>query len=278
MPFAAALLLSACAVPVSSGTAVSTSASNAGWLRNGVSLPEDGPGFVRARPGESTRFGIPRLVESIEDSARYVLEHVPGGYPLRVGDLSSPSGGRHLRHGSHRSGRDVDLIYYATDVYGAPARGRGWVAYDRFGTGVESRERGGEVFLLDEERNWALVRHLVMNEEAHVQWIFTSRGVKARLLRYALAHEPDPEAILRATWVLHQPSRGNPHADHFHVRIACGAEQVALGCRDRGPIWPWFGDRTQKLDAPGDALDDAFLVQALMEEMDGNEEPSDVSE
>lgn len=266
MPLAA-LLLTACAVPVSSGTPVSTSASNAGWLRYGVSLPEYGAGFVRARPGESTRFGIPRLVESIQASAGFVHEQLPGGYPLRVGDLSAPSGGRHSRHGSHRSGRDVDLIYYATDVYGAPARGRGWVAYDRFGTGAESGERGGEVFLFDEERNWALVRHLVMNEEALVQWIFTSRGIKARLLRYAIAHERDPEAILRATWILHQPSRGNPHANHFHVRIACGAEQVALGCRDRGPIWPWFGDFTQKLDAPGEALDDAFLVQALMEEM-----------
>ena len=45
----------------------------------------------------------------------------PGARPLRIGDLSSPMGGRHSRHRSHRSGRDVDILYYLT---GAPSARR----------------------------------------------------------------------------------------------------------------------------------------------------------
>lgn len=66
------------------------------------------------------------------------------------GDLSSPHGGRHDRHGSHRAGRDADVIFYATDAAGTPTRGRGWLAYDRFGAAREPLEGGrpGRVFLL----------------------------------------------------------------------------------------------------------------------------------
>jgi len=264
--FVVFFLLLGCAPAVPPDAPASRGKANGGWLENGVPVPEEGPGWVRARPGEGTRWGTPRLVEAVTGAATSVHETRPGGAPLRVADLSYRNGGRHPRHNSHRSGRDADLIFYATDLEGRSIRGRGWVAYDRFGVGREPEDFGGQTVLFDTERNWELVRSLVLDDTAKVQWLFVSRGLKARLLRYAIEHEPNREAIFRASWVLHQPRRGNPHADHFHVRVACGAHQRALGCRDYGPLWPWLRDDVEKpaSAAPVDAIDDRALVDALL--------------
>lgn len=224
---------------------------NAGWLPGGVPLPDRGEGYVRARPGEATRWGTPRLVGAIERAAAAVARRYPGGAPLRVGDLSWPRGGRHPRHGSHRSGRDVDLLFYLVGAAGQPTRGRGWLAIDRFGVAREDRRPGGvpgsgALFFLDEARSWWLVRSLLADPEAPVQWIFVSNGVKARLLDWARRHEPDPALLFQAIWTLHEPSRGAPHDDHFHVRLACTAEERATGCDDYGPIWPWLRKAIEK--------------------------------
>lgn len=266
--FALTLTLVACMpphAPVDESFSFGTTSD--GVLVRGASLPDRGPGFVRARPGEATRAGTRELVATLQRAAAHVDAAHPGGAPLRIGDLSSPHGGRHDRHGSHRAGRDADVIFYATDAAGTPTRGRGWLAYDRFGAAREALEDGrpGRVFFFDDARNWAFVRALLLDPAARVQWLFVSSGVKARLLRYAAAHEPEREAVYRAREVLHQPSRGNPHADHFHVRIACGLRERALGCQDWGPEWPWLRQGTVH-DAPESrpAWTDEGLVDALM--------------
>ncbi|MEM1415921.1 MAG: penicillin-insensitive murein endopeptidase [Myxococcota bacterium] len=257
-------LLLGCLPSGAPGIPVSRGDTADGWLERGVPLPEAGPGFVRARPGEATRFGTPSLVGALVRAAGAVAEAHPGGAALRIGDLSWPRGGRHPRHGSHRAGRDADMIFYARDLAGRSVEGRGWIAYDREGVGVAAPEHGGEVRLFDDARNWALVRALVLDDAAAVQWLFVSRGVKARLLRYASAHEPSRRALFRASWVLHQPSRGNPHADHFHLRVYCERRDAALGCRDRGPRWPWLRRDVEKVPFGGDARD-ATLLRALLE-------------
>ena len=184
-----------------------------------------------------------------------------------MGDLSSVSGGIHPRHGSHRSGRDVDVIFYATDDAGRATQGRGWLSYDRFGLARESHPpagvRAGGLYNLDVARNWQFVRSLLTDREVEVQWIFCSNGVKAQLLRHAALHEPDPDVLLRASWILHQPSSGNPHADHFHIRVYCGPTQSALGCIDDGPRWAWLGDEAFKSPEAVDAADDAALLEAM---------------
>ena len=144
-------------------------------------------------------------------------------------------------------------------------QGRGWVAYDRFGLGREPADHGGAAMALDVARNWHLVRSLLADEDAQVQWIFCSAGVKARLLEHAIATEASRDIVFRAAWVLHQPTRAHPHDDHFHVRVGCGAEQRALGCRDRGPMWPWWTDGSLKREA-NEALDDTALLHALMDD------------
>ncbi len=264
------LAVSACTgPPAPQGVTVSYGTPSRGFLRNGVALPRHGEGYVLARPTDPTRFGTPELVSALRRAAAAVAREYPGGSPLRVGDLSSPSGGRHPRHGSHRSGRDADLIFYVTDEAGHSLTGRGWLRYDEFGTARETHAPAGvtpsgRTFHFDAPRNWLFVRTLLLDPEANVQWLFCSREVKARLLDYAIATESSSEAILRASYVLHQPSRGNPHADHFHLRVACTAEQRAFGCRDYGPVWPWIRKGIEKLDVMP-VTSDEEAVRFLME-------------
>lgn len=242
---------------------VSVGTTGEGWLAHGVALPDEGPGFVRARRGEGTGYGSPSLIDAIENAAAKVSQRHPGGAPLVVGDLSSANGGRHHRHASHESGRDADLLFYATDVAGRSVRAQGFLAYDRFGLGMPRHgEAPREDRFFDDARNWALVTALLNDESNQVQWIFCSRGLKARLLRWAESHGASRDDLFRASWVLQQPSHGAPHDDHFHIRIRCTARDNALGCRDRGPLWTWL--RGHDDPAAGDAPNDATLVRALL--------------
>ncbi|MGD8826818.1 MAG: penicillin-insensitive murein endopeptidase, partial [Myxococcales bacterium] len=196
-------------------------------------------------------------------AALEVARTFPGGYPLRVGDLSSPVGGLHSRHRSHRSGRDADLLFYARDPGGMAASIPGWVKFDQLGLGVWA----DRAYQFDDARNWHLVRTLVLDEEARVKWLFCSDALKARLLRYAAVHEPSARAVLRATWVLHQPTRGEPHDDHFHLRVGCNETERELGCHEEAPHWPWLSDTARKEDvSAGVAATDERLVRWLFAE------------
>lgn len=252
--------------------ALSFGSTSSGVLHAGASLPDRGEGWIRARPGEETRYGTPRLVAALQRTVAEVGRRYPGTAPMRIGDLSSPGGGRHPRHASHRTGRDADLIFYVTEVAGRSQIGRGWLAYNRFGYAVErAGEEGGPaggLYFFDDARNWWFVRTLVLDDEAAVQWIFVSRGVKSRLLRHAMAHEPDPRAIIRAAYVLQEPTNSQPHDDHFHVRIYCGARHLAHGCQDRGPIWPWLRGEDEKPLAFPEPLDDDALLHAILSPID----------
>lgn len=238
--------------------ALSVWGTSSGWLHRGASLPDRGVGFERARPGEDTRFGVPRLVEALMAAAAQIDASFPGGFPLRIGDVGAPRGGRHARHRSHRAGRDVDILYYLTDATGRSVAPRGRVAFSRFGLAADPETN--EIVVFDEARNWALVRALLSNPEIDVQWIFCSRGVKSRLLRYALVHEPDAALLSRANYVLAQPMNALPHDDHFHVRVLCSALEARAGCIDVAPIWPWLRAREAPL---GEDASDAHVLELL---------------
>lgn len=257
---------------VGSGDRGSYALPNAGYLRGGEPLRGSGPGHVLARPGDPTRFGNATLLGALERAFTSVQARFPGTPPMRVGDLSYRAGGKHSRHGSHRSGRDADVIFHATDAAGVPIPGSGFLAYDRFGVGraplPDAPASLAQPIVFDVARNWHFVRTLLMDEDSLTQWIFCSRGVKALLLQYAADHEPDAEAVMRATVVLHQPSEGRPHNDHFHVRVLCTAGERATGCEEYGPVWPWLRDRVEQV-AAGDPeeLDDRALVRLLLEDL-----------
>jgi len=241
--------------------AVSVGTATRGYLYKGARLSDRGPGYVRLYPQDPTAYGTETLVSAIQRAAAEVERAFPGGYPLTVGDLSRPRGGRHARHLSHRSGRDADLLYYVRDQVGLSTSNRTWLPFGDYGLSV----RAGRVLSFDTARNWHLVRTLLLDEQARLKWLFCSSSIKSRLLRYAAAHESSARAIARATWVLHEPSSGQRHDDHFHVRVGCRADEAQLGCREQRPFWPWLSDPARKVDeASGDSQADAQLLRWLL--------------
>jgi penicillin-insensitive murein DD-endopeptidase len=257
--YLAFLVLSACGLSPLPEGAHSLGYASRGALLAGTPLPKAGPGYVRARPDDDARFGVPIMISAIERSAARVQAEFPKTRPLRVGDISGPSGGDHERHGSHRTGRDVDILFYLLDAQGQSIDSSGFFAFDERGVSANA----GRLAFFDTARNWALVRTLLADPDALVQWIFCADGIKARLLAYAAQHEPDARILLRASYVVHQPSYGNPHRDHFHVRIACSAEERARGCLDDGPTWPWLRNEHEKPAWEGPGNDDKTLLRAL---------------
>ena len=256
-------ICSCVAEPLPAGQTISIGTVDDGYLHDPIRLADRGDGYRRLRPQEGTRYGTAMLVGAIERAAREVADAFPGGYPLRVGDLSNPHGGVHSRHRTHRAGRDADLLFFTRDAGGLASQSEGWLKFDGFGLAM-LRDR---VFRFDEERNWHLVRTLVLDDQARVKWLFCSNELKARLLRYAARYERSPRAVVRATWVLHQPSHGDSHDDHFHLRVGCGATERNFGCREQPPHWPWLSDTARKEDTHASAAaSDRHLVRWLLTE------------
>jgi penicillin-insensitive murein endopeptidase len=209
-----------------------------GMLLQGDHLPREDAHF-RSYRHIDRRFGVAALTGAIARSADRVAAEHPGS-ELLVGDISGEIGGFISGHRSHRSGRDADLAFYVTDLYGRPAAGAPLIRFDRFGIGV----RDGEVYRFDTARNWALVEALLTDPEAEIQWIFVSKGLKALLMTWALDNGRDLGLIERSAAVLRQPGDSAPHYDHFHVRVFCPKREARDFCINTGPVWPWINTET----------------------------------
>ncbi len=239
------------------------SPANGAMLR-AVRVPERAPGLsvFRSEGAGGQLWATRRLRDAVLDSAARVARVSPGGAELVAGDFSAPFGGRIERHRSHRSGRDVDLLYFALDrESGRPVRAPGFVRYNREGL---PRDRDATV-RLDVERNWTLVESLLRDERHAVLWIFCADWIKSLLIQWAREHHRDERLIERATLALHQPGDAAPHDDHFHVRVACAPDERARGCVDGGPAHFWLDRANGKPDAaPMDELDYAWEIPSAV--------------
>ncbi len=254
----AALFTSACfgtVSPLAPGLRGSVGLPNHGVLTDGVELPVRGDGFERYRVESPNYWGVPRLVTAVQQAAATVDKALPGGPPLVVGDLSAPTGGKIPHHASHRTGRDVDLLYYFTDVYGHPVKSPGFVSVGS--DTIASIPWSHQFVRLDVAREWQLARALLTNEHIEVLWMFVSRDVEALLLQQALALGEPIWIVWRAQQVMHQPRDSASHDDHMHLRIACAAAERPLGCAGGGPYWPWFDSIDEQEDL------DAVLLEAV---------------
>lgn len=186
--------------------------ANAGRLRSPARLEEDET--IRYVPGRPLHYGTDELVALLRRAARAV--HRRYRVRLGVGDLSAAGGGPVGHHASHQSGRDADLAFFVVDL-----RGRSVTLDDYVGFGSDGYSMVGRRLRFDTARNWALVEALLSDPEVRVEHIFVSNGLRALLLAHARAIGATSSIIARAEAVLHQPRHGSPHANHFHVRIAC---------------------------------------------------------
>lgn len=217
-------------------------AGSVGWPHHGVQtgaveLPESGPGFVRYRAQGGHYWGQPALVDGIVEAAGQVYRALPGGAPLVVGDLSAQHGGKIDRHHSHRSGRDVDLLWYVTTPRGRSVQNP---SFSHLGRDGMARVPGQGYVRLDVPRQWLLIRALLSSELLEVQWLYSSGVVEALVLEHAATQGEPAELIARARAVMAEPADGLSHDDHMHLRAACSPEGRVLGCEGGGPHWSWL--------------------------------------
>lgn len=234
---------------------------NRGVLTASSELPRRGHGYRWLRDDDH-HHGLPRFVGAIERAAGKVADARPGS-ELAVGDLSTRTGGMLLPHLSHRTGRDADLLLYLTTLDGAPVPSPGFVSVGRDGLAWDAKDK--RFLRFDVERTWLLVKALLEDPDARVQWVFANRNVEALLVEWARARGESSELVLRAMEVMLQPSPGGPHDDHVHVRTACSPEEIGRGCEPMGPLRAWIAaeDARRTLVATPDAELALALFQPL---------------
>jgi penicillin-insensitive murein endopeptidase len=168
-------------------------------------------------------------------------------------------------HFSHRSGTDADLLFYTTTLDGAPTPSPGFVHFGADGLAWDDiRERAVR---LDIEREWLLVKSLIEDPDARVEWIFVSDVVAAMLIEWALARGDSAATVERAREVMLEPHPGGVHDDHIHVRAACSPGEIASGCIPTGPRRTWL-----RYDLPSASVEaDSDLARELLDPIDSSD-------
>ncbi len=189
-----------------------------------VGAPSDGA-LVRGRklrPSPAARMwnkadmpahATPDLLRAIDRAAKKVRKGHAGS-TLLVLALSNEDGGPLADRRSHQTGRDADLVFYATDTKGKPATSK---KLARFGGDGVSRDKK---LRFDDARNWALVEALA-KDPANVTHIFVDAKIRVRLLAFAQKQDLDEERIERVRAILFEGDGSEQLDAFFHVRIAC---------------------------------------------------------
>ena len=179
---------------------ISIGRPNAGYLVNGVRMPE-GKEWVIGVPDHA--WGTDETIEALVKCIRSVAAEFPNTPPAILGSISAQHGGPLPPHKSHRTGRDVDINLYLTK-----RKPKQW--YE-----VATADN------LDRARTWALIRALVTQSD--VELILLDQSLQDLLEEHALAigedrdwvrdlfHDERPYSAL----IRHVPG----HTGHMHVRF-----------------------------------------------------------
>ncbi len=182
-----------------------------GSLVGGVQLPHS-PQYFRRRP--EWVFGAQHVVDHTRKAIDTVNRVHPRVHRLAIGDISSPKGGVLPGHGSHQSGRDIDLgLYFRTVPAGYPEE-------------FVKAEDG----TLDAAATWTLVHALyrASKTSAGPEKIFLDYEVQGQLYKAARKAGVSKGTLgkifqypqgrwTRERFVKHEPK----HDDHLHVRFKC---------------------------------------------------------
>lgn len=207
-----------------------------GCLAGAVALPADGPGFQVMRPSRQRMYGHPRLIAFIESLGAEVEAAIGAG--LLVGDLAQARGGpMRSGHRSHQTGLDVDIWFLPAPTRPLSADEREKLAAPSFVVEGGAAVAGG----LWTASNAAVLRAAALRPE--VERIFVNAAIKKALCEGA-GGERQWLRKIRPWW---------GHDDHFHVRLACPADESACepqealpagdGC-DASLDW-WFSEEAR---------------------------------
>jgi penicillin-insensitive murein endopeptidase len=213
-----------------------------GHLQGGAQLPESGPGFRSnpRRPNAAATYGTVEMVQGLMRAAAVVDQELPGSV-LFINDMGLPNGGPIAHHGSHRAGRDVDVLFYLLDRHRDPMEPVG-AFLDERGRGYDFKDlstaRDDVLVRLDARRTWRFMQALLEGPYANeVQRIFLAEHLRTLLLQAAVRARA-PRAIRdRFGDLTCQPSA--PHDDHMHIRFFCSPEDLGGGCEDVTPVYSW---------------------------------------
>ena len=183
-----------------------------GRLANPSLLPKNPAAWFIRRPERA--YGTRAAVSQIQRVIQRVRRHFPRVHALAVGDLSARRGGKITMHGSHQSGRDVDLGFYFKRVP------RGYPA--AFSLATEEAVDVAACFALftalaDTAGRPGGVERMYMTYET--QELFhrlgrehgISQATLDRLFQYPHGSDSDHGLFH------HEPG----HDEHIHVRFAC---------------------------------------------------------
>jgi penicillin-insensitive murein endopeptidase len=228
--------------PLTLDGAYSTSIGDPNWgrLEGGVPLPLFGPGYrFTPRTKVERRHGTVELVAALVRAATAVHAQMPGT-TLTFGDISMPQGGDIKGHGSHRAGRDADVMFYLQTPDGKPADGIA-VPLDPKGEGTDyndlEKPEDDVPLVIDVPRTWAFVQALLGDDGVQIQQIFIVEHLRSMLLEHAKEVGAPKDIVQRFADVTCQPKF--PHDDHMHIRVFCTAQDIAGGCEDVAPMFPW---------------------------------------
>lgn len=216
-----------------------------GRLLEGTMLRDTGVGYAvpSAWRGRAALYTTAQIELTLTRSFALVQRLYPGSL-APLGDIARKGGGAAPGHGSHRSGRDVDIFFYAIDGHGHPLpHGEAMLKFAPSGRAIAWSPALGRkppalplpVAWFDVPRTWALVRALLTDSAAEVQWIFIQRDLAKLVIHQAEQEGEQPDLVARAHELMKQPGDSAPHDDHMHVRFYCDPGQRPSGCVDRGP-------------------------------------------
>jgi penicillin-insensitive murein endopeptidase len=228
--------------PLTLGPDASTSVGTPveGRLEGSVALPLTGPGWrFNPRKKPERRHGTVELVQALVRAASAVQEEMPGN-TLTISDIAMPEGGPIKGHASHRSGRDVDVFFYLSDPDGKPFDAKA-IPIEPDGTGVDYHDLttadDDEPVRLDVPRTWKFIEALVSQGDVRINRIFVVEHIRSMLLTHAKRIGAPKEVRTRFGHLACQPQF--PHDDHFHIRFYCSPDDIAAGCEDTKPFYPW---------------------------------------
>lgn len=176
-----------------------------GRLENGRCTRPEGPGYVQFSPNNC---GTDEVVTLTLFAIGEVLREVPDTVSVVIGSLSKPGGGRLKPHKSHRTGRDIDIGFYA-------ANNRAMKTFETLA-----------IDDIDYAKSFLLMANLIAT--GRVQWIFVNYRLQPYLYEAAKSMGYDEEQLAylfeyprgrKSRQGVIRHARG--HTRHFHVRFAC---------------------------------------------------------